>query len=141
MSTNFPSSLQQRLRVGSNVMMPDTLRQGKYQSGSMAYHTHPSMPRLPAAKGALKTNRPRNGLCPLSQGSALFLAVHIPSRFATKQMDFGVVLAHHGLSERRTSPEMMARCVFGGLYPRSGLARHSQGGYPGVSQPVVTRVP
>ena len=32
-------------------------------------------------------------------------------------------------------------CVFGGLYPRSGLARHSQGRSPGMSQPVVIRTP
>ena len=33
------------------------------------------------------------------------------------------------------------RCVFGGLYPRSRLARNSQGRYPGVPQPVVIRAP
>ena len=57
--------------------------------------------------------------------SALFLAVHIPARFATIQLNFGVVLPPHGFFERRTSPEMMVRCVFGGLYPRSRLARDS----------------
>ena len=36
---------------------------------------------------------------------------------------------------------MMVRCVFGGLYPRSGLARPSQGRCPGVSQPVEIRAP
>ena len=72
---------------------------------------------------------------------ALFLAVHTPARFATIQFNFGVVLARHGFSERRTSPEMMVRCVFGGLYPRSRLARDSQGRYPGVSQPEVIRAP
>ena len=68
-----------------------------------------------------------------------FLAVHTPARFATLQLNFGVVLARHGFSERRTSPEIMVRCVFGGLYPRSRLARDSQSRYPGVSQPVVIR--
>ena len=33
------------------------------------------------------------------------------------------------------------RCVFGGLYHRSRLARDSQGRYPGVPQPVVIRAP
>ena len=54
--------------------------------------------------------------------SALFLAVHTSARFATLQLNFGVVLARHGFSERRTSPEMMVTCVFGGLYSRSMLA-------------------
>ena len=67
---------------------------------------------------------------------ALFLAVHTPVRFATIQLNFGVVLARHGFSERRTSPAMV-RCVFGGLYPRSRPSRDSQGRYPGVSQPEV----
>ena len=31
------------------------------------------------------------------------------------------------------------KCVFGDLYPRSRLARHAQGRYPGVSLPVVIR--
>ena len=48
---------------------------------------------------------------PLVRVSALFLPVQTPARFATKYMNFGVVLAHHGFSERRTSPEMMVRCV------------------------------
>ena len=69
--------------------------------------------------------------------STLFLSVHTPARFAIIQLNFGVVLAHHGLFERRTSPEMMMIHVFGGLYPGSGLARHSQGICPRVSQPVV----
>ena len=34
---------------------------------------------------------------------------------------------------------MMVRCIFGGLLPRSGLARHSRGSCPRVSQPVAIR--
>ena len=52
-----------------------------------------------------------------------------------------MMLAHHGFSERRTSQEIMVRCVSGELYPRSGLARYLQGRYAGVSQPVVIRAP
>ena len=47
--------------------------------------------------------------------SALFLAVHTPDRFATVKLNFGVVLAYYGFSERRTLPEMMVRCVVDGL--------------------------
>ena len=54
-------------------------------------------------------------------------------------MNFGVELADHGFSERRTSPEMVIY-VFGGLCLRWGLAPHSQGRCSRVSQPVVTRV-
>ena len=72
---------------------------------------------------------------------ALVLAVHTPARFATIQLNFEVVLARHGFSEHRTSPEMLVRCAFGGLYPRSRLARDSQGRYPGVSQPEMIRAP
>ena len=64
---------------------------------------------------------------------ALYLAVHTPARLATIQLNFGVVLARHRFFERRTSPEVMLRCVFGGLYPGSGLAQHSQGIYLGMS--------
>ena len=39
--------------------------------------------------------------------SALFHAVHTLARFVTKHMNFGVKLADHGISERRTSPEMV----------------------------------
>ena len=39
----------------------------------------------------------------------LFLAVHTPARFATIQLNFGVVLDYHEFFERRTSPEMMMR--------------------------------
>ena len=73
--------------------------------------------------------------------SALFLAVHTLARFATIQFNFGVVFAHHGFSESQTSPERIVRGVVDGLYPRAGFARHSQGRYPGVSQPVVIRAP
>ena len=69
----------------------------------------------------------------------MFLAVHKPARFATVPSNLGVVLDYNGCSERRTLPEMMVGCVFGGLYPRSGHARHSRGRCPGVSQPVVIR--
>ena len=72
---------------------------------------------------------------------ALFLAVHTPAHFVTVQLKFGVVLARHGFSEGRTSPEMMVRYVFGGLYLRYRLARDSQGRYPGVSQPEEIRPP
>ena len=52
-----------------------------------------------------------------------------------------VVLARHGLSERQISSDMIVTCVFGGRDPKSGLARHSQGRFPGVSQPAEIRAP
>ena len=58
--------------------------------------------------------------------SALFHAVHTLARFMTKQLNFRVELANHGFSAHRISREMVIN-VSGGLYLRSGLARHSQG--------------
>ena len=81
-----------------------------------------------------------SSLCSYSvfNNSLCFPPICCSARLATIQLNFGVVLAHHELFKRRTSPEMMT-CVFGGLYSRYGLARHSQGICPGVSQPVGIR--
>ena len=89
----------------------------------------------------IELNRGRPNLRPLSRGiCAVCPCTYTPARFATTQLNFGVVLAPHRFFKRRTSSEMIVRCAFGGLYPGSGLARHSQGIFLGVSQPVVTRV-
>ena len=65
---------------------------------------------------------------PMVESYSVYIQIYswVPALFATIQLNFGVVLlANHRFFERRTSPEMMVRCVFGGLYPGSGFARHS----------------
>ena len=55
---------------------------------------------------------------------AVFVAVHTPARFATVQINFEVVHARYGLSQRlnrQTLLEMLIRCVLGGMYPLLGL--------------------
>ena len=68
--------------------------------------------------------------------SALFHVAHTPAWFAAIQLNIGVVLTHYGISGSRSSPKMMVTCVFGGLYPKPGLARQLQGRCPGVFQSV-----
>ena len=53
----------------------------------------------------------------LSQGiCTVFPCTHTSSIFDSI-VGFRGELAHHEFFERRTSPEMMVRCVFSGLYP------------------------
>ena len=49
---------------------------------------------------ALSLSRAENDSVAEVRVPALFLAVHTPARFAMIQLNFGVVLARHGFSER-----------------------------------------
>ena len=70
----------------------------------------------------IESNLCRPNLRRLSQGICAVSACTHTSYIYDETVEFRGEIAHDEFFERRTSPEMMVRCVFGGLDPGSGLA-------------------
>ena len=82
-------------------MMLDTLRQGKYLS--IFWHTDAPIHDKTTCCHVALNQLGQEMICVAYVGvSALFRAVHTPARFATIELNFGVVLAHHGFSAHWT---------------------------------------
>ena len=83
--------------------MMSNAQQGNHPPSSLVYaRTHSCQNYLLMLSCCIESIQDRGSLCRLSQGiCAVFLAAHTPARFATIQLNFGVVLPHLGFSERR----------------------------------------
>ena len=91
MSSLFSSSLQKHMGVGNNVMMSNTLQQGKDPHSASGYTRTHTYDKAKCSTTSLNLFEIDLFSAVEVRLPALFLPVHTPAQFATIELNFGCI--------------------------------------------------